>query len=1119
MINKLFSILTISLFLFSGNLNAQLSAGSFDVYIDPTNPNSFGPNRNDCQLIAAGNRFNTGDYSDGINAGSGYGLSFDSNLEVHSFPMQDGDTFRFGAKPVSGLQIGNMALCHKHQFINDGSYDINQMVNGINLSTSYPGIDRTFYDGTRSQFSCIPPTPNDNLAVRVGPGCDEVKFVTTFRIEQWMLSANLTAIIGSMHEPGAGIPGPLATYAGENGKLIITTREKNGPVTPSDKTFITNDRATISISPSDVGVWWSIIYSYCIDPESNDGYLHVWLDKGAGFQQIIDVNSPWGWWTGSGNPLNDEFYPVMCTYYTWHQFTNDPVNAPNNWDDTYGNVREMCYAYSGVSINGNLTTQQLINHAYAYTGDRSGNGPPPTATNCNGGSSTISIYARSENGVEDLTLSVNGQVLGTWYDVPTSNSVFTIPVNNFMSINSIRVTSSSGLDWPNALIVDKIEIDGYAIESEASNTESYGSWNANTGCAQGYKNSEWLSCANGWFEYEGAYGKALAVEWTDIEILARSENGIEDMALTVNGQTWVTWDNIAAGAPNTYTSYSLSTIQQATINSFRIHSTSGTPWPDALIIDKVIINGVSYETENANTESYGSWDPVNACAQGYKSSEWLSCANGWFEYEQVHGLVLDCGPNYGSDQDNDGIADVSDNCPNTSNANQLDTDYDGMGDVCDNTPFGLDNDNDGYTTHGPNPDPDDNDSCVPAFASLCTELTSSQLTIDVHPDDYNTWGPNRTDGQWIVGGDRFNPGATTGNIIGLQVEADGTVRSPFTFQNNDDRVLYTETVGGLNALCTQYQFVDDGSYLPPPANGAQGYVNSPPSTPLFFDGSRGDLAFLNSTSSVGPGCTPFKGAFTFFGEDWHQAWDGTTAVWEYHAPVSVSGTSPIGMNIKNGQLVVFGQYSSTPIDPAINANNQTQAQILGSVPIQIGSWNTVIISGCVDPDGAGYFKLWTVDAQNCTLEIDYGNNFGYYLSDNSLNDDFYHMLKQYDYHQWPAATSPNWDDTYGNVRRMSWRSFSITNDPNVTEADICSHAKTRAGLCCSGQIAACPNYITEINQPVVSTSKQANISIETNGKIPLSQNVTYNAGQSVTLTNGFEVEIGATFSAIIAPCQ
>lgn len=1116
--SKLFSLISASIILIATHLSGQLSPGSFDIYFDPSDPTSYGPERNSCQLIVAGNRFNTGDDTDGIQAGSGYGLNFDNNIEVHSFVMEDGDSFRYGSKTVSGLQIVNEAICHKHQYKNDGSYDISQQVNGLNFSTTFPGIDRIFYDGTRTQLSCIPNSAADQLAIKVGPDCDHVQLVTTFKIEQWMFAADIQAIIGSLHEPGVGVPGPLVTYAGDYGNIIFTTREKDTPVTSTDKVFTPINRATISIAPADIGKWWSVAYSYCVDPESDDGFLHIWLDKGEGFEQIVAVNEPWGWWNGYSNQLNELFYPIMCTFYSWHQFTNYPNEAPNNWDDTYGNVREMCYAYSGLSINGSLTPQQLMDHAYAYTGDRSVSEP-----DCPGGSSTITIYARGNTGQEDMSLTINGQTYGNWNNISTGNSgtyhTYSVTINDQLSINSIRVNSVSGQDWPNALVVDKIVIDGITYQSEANTTESYGSHDQATGCAQGYKNSEWLSCANGWFEYQAATGNALAVDYSTIFIYARGNTGQEDMSLTINGQTLATWDDIPTGNSDFFTTRSLGTIQQFTINSIRINSTSGLDWPNALIVDKIVIDGITYQSEASTTESYGSHNQATACAQGYKNSEWLSCANGWFEYQAANGVVMPCGTDSNiTDQDNDGIPNTSDNCPNTSNANQIDTDNDGQGDVCDASPNGEDADEDGYTTHGPNPDPDDNDPCVPSAEAICSELPSSQLTIDINPDDINTWGPNRSEGQWIVGGDRFNPGASTGNIFGLSFQSNGTVRSPFTFQNGDDRVLYTDMVGGVNALCTQYQFVNDGSYQAPPANGGQGYVNSPPSTPLFFDGSRGDLSFLNSTMRVGPGCTPFNGAFTFWGEDWHMASDATTAVWEFHAPVGTSGTSPVGMSIQNGQLTVFGRYSSTPVNPAININNQTQQQILGSVPINIGNWNTVGISGCVDPDGAGYFRLWTADEQGYSVAIDYGNGFGYYLTDASQNDDFYHQLKQYDFHQYPAATAPNWDDSYGNVRRMSWRSFSISSDPNVSEADMYAHSLSRADLCCTGSVDECPDFISEFSQPIINNDKQAEISIQTNGYVPQFENVTYQAGESVMLLDQFEVLSGATFNVVIAPC-
>jgi hypothetical protein len=49
------------------------------------------------------------------------------------------------------------------------------------------------------------------------------------------------------------------------------------------------------------------------------------------------------------------------------------------------------------------------------------------------------------------------------------------------------------------------------------------------------------------------------------------------------------------------------------------------------------------------------------------------------------------------DSDGDGVLDISDNCPNTSNPSQTDTDGDGQGDACD-----ADDDNDGVADDGDN---------------------------------------------------------------------------------------------------------------------------------------------------------------------------------------------------------------------------------------------------------------------------------------------------------------------------------------------------------------------------------------------------------------------------------
>ena len=75
----------------------------------------------------------------------------------------------------------------------------------------------------------------------------------------------------------------------------------------------------------------------------------------------------------------------------------------------------------------------------------------------------------------------------------------------------------------------------------------------------------------------------------------------------------------------------------------------------------------------------------------------------------------------GVDGDNDGVPDLGDNCPNASNADQLDTDKDGKGDACDD-----DADDDGV--------PNTNDNC-PLVANLSQQDSNNDGKGDACQDD------------------------------------------------------------------------------------------------------------------------------------------------------------------------------------------------------------------------------------------------------------------------------------------------------------------------------------------------------------------------------------------------
>jgi hypothetical protein len=50
-----------------------------------------------------------------------------------------------------------------------------------------------------------------------------------------------------------------------------------------------------------------------------------------------------------------------------------------------------------------------------------------------------------------------------------------------------------------------------------------------------------------------------------------------------------------------------------------------------LKVDKIVLNGKTYQTEAASTYSKGAWTQGHGCSPGYRQSEQLSC-EGYFQY-------------------------------------------------------------------------------------------------------------------------------------------------------------------------------------------------------------------------------------------------------------------------------------------------------------------------------------------------------------------------------------------------------------------------------------------------------------------------------------------------------
>ena len=109
------------------------------------------------------------------------------------------------------------------------------------------------------------------------------------------------------------------------------------------------------------------------------------------------------------------------------------------------------------------------------------------------------VRASGRTGTERLELRVGGATVQAW-TVGTASDDYAYAAPGSVAASDVSVAfvnDRAGRD----LRVDRVTVGGTAYESEAPSTYSTGTWASGTGCAAGYKRSEWLHC-DGAFSYD-----------------------------------------------------------------------------------------------------------------------------------------------------------------------------------------------------------------------------------------------------------------------------------------------------------------------------------------------------------------------------------------------------------------------------------------------------------------------------------------------------------------------------------------------------------------------------------------------------------------------------------------
>ncbi|MGB3544135.1 endo-1,4-beta-xylanase, partial [Rubrivirga sp.] len=122
------------------------------------------------------------------------------------------------------------------------------------------------------------------------------------------------------------------------------------------------------------------------------------------------------------------------------------------------------------------------------------------------GGTSVVVRARGRRGEERMELRVAGQAVRAW-TVTTAFEDYVVDLEGDVAASDVSVaftnddsvSDGTGRD----LRVDRVTVAGTVYESESPATFSTGTWSQGSGCADGYKTSEWLHCP-GAFLYDQA---------------------------------------------------------------------------------------------------------------------------------------------------------------------------------------------------------------------------------------------------------------------------------------------------------------------------------------------------------------------------------------------------------------------------------------------------------------------------------------------------------------------------------------------------------------------------------------------------------------------------------------
>lgn len=269
--------------------------------------------------------------------------------------------------------------------------------------------------------------------------------------------------------------------------------------------------------------------------------------------------------------------------------------------------------------------------------------PPPNSSD-----STIALVAFGQEGGEVMQLRIDGSTVKTW-TVTQSPTTYSYNHSQAVSAGQISVhftndESDFSIGYDKNLYVDKLILDGTTYQTEDATVEGQGVWTGTNCSAIDFHQSEVLAC-DGYFKYAGnsngggsggggsggSGGGSGGGDGSDIKLYAFGDEGGEKMELHINGSTVKTWTVTQSMQEFSYTHDSEVSASQVSVHFTNDQADFSIGFDMNLNVDRVVIDGTTYQTEAASVEGQGPWTGSNCSTVAFHQKEKLVC-NGYFSY-------------------------------------------------------------------------------------------------------------------------------------------------------------------------------------------------------------------------------------------------------------------------------------------------------------------------------------------------------------------------------------------------------------------------------------------------------------------------------------------------------